>query len=357
MLDTSSDANTQARFAAQRLAFAPLMFQACRALRDFGILEKLTRARERGLTAREAVEQTGISHYAVALLLEAGLASGLCESSNTGELEPRFTITPMGVYWLRDPLTLANAEFNHHVCYHGAFSLREALLEGRPAGLPAIDSTGAKTVYEALRTLPQNVKTAWFEFDHFYSDGVFEECLPRVLTPETKHVVDIGANTGRFTQLVLNRSPEVKVSLVDLPGQLAVAKEALVEHEKRTTFAPTNLLDASAPLPKGGDAYWLSQFLDCFGEDEIVSILTRVREAMRPDSRVFILETFWDLQRHDAARFCVIGTSLYFACIANGNSRMYHSQVMTQLAAKAGLRVVELSTHGVSHSLMELRAA
>ncbi len=358
MLETSSDANTQARFAAQRLAFAPLMFQACRALRDLGVLEKLARARERGLTAREAVEQTGVTPYAAALLLEAGLASGLCESANTHEQEPRFTITPVGVYWLRDPLTLANAEFNHHVCYRGAFNLREALLEGRPAGLPAIDSTGAKTVYEALRTLPDTVKKAWFEFDHFYSDGVFEECLPRVLTPGTKHVVDIGANTGRFTQLLLRRDEQVKVTLVDLPGQLAVAKEALTAHAQRTTFAPTNLLEAGAPLPKGGDAYWLSQFLDCFGEEEIVSILTRVREAMRPESRVFILETFWDLQRHDAARFCVIGTSLYFACIANGNSRMYHSRVMTALAAKAGLEVVELVPHlGVSHSLMELRAA
>lgn len=358
MLELSSDTNTQARFAAQRLAFAPLMFQACRALRDLGLLEKLARAREHGLTANEAVAQTGLSHYAAALLLEAGFASGLCDSRNTGELEPRFTITPMGVYWLRDPLTLANAEFNHHVCYHGAFNLREALLEGRPAGLPAIDPTGAKTVYEALRTLPDTVKKAWFDFDHFYSDGVFEACLPRVLTPQTKHVVDIGANTGRFTQLVLKSAADVKVTLVDLPGQLAVAKEALAAHAARTTFAPTNLLDPAAPLPAGADAYWLSQFLDCFGEDEIVSILSRVRAAMRPDSRVFILETFWDLQRHEAARFCVIGTSLYFACIANGNSRMYHSKVMTQLASKAGLAVSTLLPNlGVSHSLMELRAA
>lgn len=355
--DARTDPNTQARFAAQRLAYAPLMFQACRALRDLGLLEKLAQSRAHGLTAKEAVEKTGVTAYAAALLLEAGLASGLCDSTTTSELEPRFTITPMGMYWLRDPLTRVNAEFNHHVCYHGAFSLREALLEGRPAGLPSIDTTGARTVYEALRSLPEDVKRAWFDFDHFYSDGVFEACLPRVLTPEVRQLVDIGANTGRFAQLVLGRSPDVKVTLVDLPGQLAVAQETLAEHRSRTTFAPTNLLDPQAPLPAGADAYWLSQFLDCFGEEEIVSILSRVRAAMRDDSRVFILETFWDLQQHDAARFCVIGTSLYFACIANGNSRMYHSQVMTRLAAKAGLRVVTLVPHlGVSHSLMELRA-
>ncbi len=357
MMETSSDANTQARFAAQRLAFAPLMFQACRALRDCGILERLSAARQKGLTAREATAATEVPLYASALMLEAGLASGLCSCDEPGADEPRFVMTHMGAYWLRDPLTRVNAEFNHHVCYQGAFNLREALLEGRPAGLPAIDSTGAKTVYEALKSLPPEVKRAWFDFDHFYSDGVFEACLPRVLATG-KHIVDIGANTGRFTNLVLSQRPDTRVTLVDLPGQLTVAQENLTAFGDRAVYAPTNLLDPQAPLPAGGDAYWLSQFLDCFGEDEVVSILSRVRAAMRPDSRVFILETYWDLQRHEAARFSVIGTSLYFTCIANGNSRMYHSRVMTALAAKAGLRVETLVPHlGVSHTLMELRAA
>ena len=172
-----SDTNLLARFAAQRLAFAPLMFQACRVLRDVGILERLALSRSAGLTAPEAVEACGVSRYAAELLLEAGLASGLCTFEDAAPT-PRFFITAMGMYWLRDPLTRVNAEFNHHVCYQGAFQLKEALLEGRPAGLKEIDQTGAATVYEALRSLSPEVKQAWFEFDHHYSDGVFELCLP-----------------------------------------------------------------------------------------------------------------------------------------------------------------------------------
>ncbi len=346
-----NDPNLQARYAAQRLAFAPLMFQACRALRDVGILERLQTARERGLTADEAVKALGLSKYAAELLLEAGLASGLCNYEEG--MEPRFFITPMGVYWLRDHLTRVNAEFNHHVCYKGAFDLKEALLEGRPAGLQEIDHTGAATVYEALRSLPEDVKKAWFDFDHHYSDGVFELCLPSVLTKEVNTVVDVGANTGRFAQLLLERG-KVKVTLVDLPGQLAVARENLQKQfEGRFTLAPMNLLSPEAKVPAGADVYWMSQFLDCFSEDEIRSILTRVRQAMRPDSKAFILETFWDQQVHEAARYCVIGTSLYFACIANGNSRMYHSRVLTRLAQEAGLRVAhEEQQVGLSHTLL-----
>lgn len=346
-------ANLLARFAAQRLAFAPLMFQACRALRDVGILERLSVARERGVTATEAVQSCGVSRYAAELLLEAGLASGLCTFQDVAP-EPRFFITAMGVYWLRDPLTRVNAEFNHHVCFQGAFRLRESLLEGRPAGLPAIDPTGAATVYEALRSLSPEVKKAWFDFDHHYSDGVFELCLPRVLTGSAPTVVDIGGNTGRFAQLCLEHHPQAHLTLVDLPGQLAVARDHLAAFPGRFTLAPANLLDPSVALPPGADVYWLSQFLDCFSEPEIVSILRRVRAAMRPDSRAFILETYWDQQEHEAARFCVIGTSLYFACIANGNSRMYHSRVMKRLLGEAGLRVsAEVPQVGLSHTLLE----
>jgi hypothetical protein len=349
-----TEANLQARFAAQRLAFAPLMFQACRALRDCGILEKLATARERGLTAPEAVEACHVSRYAAELLLEAGFASGLCTFEDLAPT-PRFFIAPMGVYWLRDPLTRVNAEFNHHVCYQGAFKLREALLEGRPAGLPAIDHGGSATVYEALRSLAPEVKRAWFEFDHHYSDGVFEQCLQRVLAGSAPTIVDVGGNTGRFARLCLERS-QAHVTLVDLEGQLAVASDNLAPFKGRFTLTPANLLDPAVALPAGADVYWLSQFLDCFSEEQIRSILRRVRSAMRPGSRAFILETFWDQQQHEAARFCVIGTSLYFACIANGNSRMYHSRVMKQLCAESGLQVTaEVPNVGLSHTLLELR--
>ena len=73
---------------------------------------------------------------------------------------------------------------------------------------------------------------------------------------------------------------------------------------------------------------------------------------------MFILETSWDQREHELARFCVIGTSLYFACIANGNSRMYHSKVMMRLIREAGLRVVNpMSRVGLSHTLVECAAA
>jgi hypothetical protein len=116
-----------------------------------------------------------------------------------------------------------------------------------------------------------------------------------------------------------------------------------------------NLLDASQAFPtdKHYDAIWMSQFLDCFGEDEIVSIVSRAAKIMDSNSRLYIMETLWDRQRFEPAAFCLTMTSLYFTAIANGNSKMYHSEDMERLVNKAGLAVETIHDNlGQGHSIM-----
>lgn len=345
------DTNTRARLEAQRLAFAPLLFQAGLVARDCGLLTAVAKARDRGLTGAEGAQACGLSRYAGELLLEAAFVAGLCTCEPEADA-PRFTITPMGRYWLNDELTRVNADFTQQVCYRGAFHLGEALRQGRPAGLDTIDRTGATTVYEALRALPEAERKAWFAFDHYHSDIVFDDCLARVEAAGAAHVVDIGGNTGRFTRRCLEGRVE-RVTLVDLPGQVAAAREALAPFGDRVSFVAGDIRDAGTALPRGAPVYWMSQFLDCFSEDETRLILSRVAEAASPASRIFVLETLWDQQRHEASRHCVIGTSLYFACIANGNSRMFHSGTLKRLAREAGLTLKdEVRDLGLAHTLL-----
>ena len=92
----------------------------------------------------------------------------------------------------------------------------------------------------------------------------------------------------------------------------------------------------------------MSQFLDCFGEDEILSIVSRAAKIMDKDCRLCIMETFWDRQNYPAAAFALTMTSLYFTALANGNSKMYHSDDMERLVKKAGLEV-EMIHDGLGH--------
>ena len=90
------------------------------------------------------------------------------------------------------------------------------------------------------------------------------------------------------------------------------------------------------------DVIWMSQFLDCFSEAEILSILKRAASIMIPDTRLCIMELLWDRQRFEPAAMCLTLTSLYFAAIANGNSKMYHSGDFLHLVDKAGLKIEKI---------------
>ena len=74
---------------------------------------------------------------------------------------------------------------------------------------------------------------------------------------------------------------------------------------------------------------------------------------MTDDTRLFIMETFWDRQRFEPAAFCLTMTSLYFTALANGNSKMYHSDDMKRLVKQAGLQIETIYDGlGQGHSIM-----
>lgn len=77
---------------------------------------------------------------------------------------------------------------------------------------------------------------------------------------------------------------------------------------------------------------------------------------MKPDTRLCIMETFWDRQRFEPASFCLTMTSLYFTVMANGNSKMYHSDDMIKLIVEAGLKVEEIHDGlGQGHTILVCR--
>jgi len=344
----------EAKLLAQRLAFGPMMFQAARSLRTLGILEQIKKNGLEGTSEDALVEATGVPRYGVRLLLEAGLVGGLL-----GETEGGWVLTKMGYMVLIDRTTRTNMDFVHDVCYQPSFHLESSLLEGRPVGLEELGGNWA-TIYEALPELPGPVRESWLAFDHFYSDGVFDNLVPRVFAEPPARILDVGGNTGKWAITCCGYDPDVEVTIVDLPGQLrdAIRAAEAEGYAGRIHGFPCDLLAEENDLPKGYDVIWMSQFLDCFSEEEMISILKRTAEAMDETTRLYVLETFWDMQRYEAARFSVVLTSLYFAAVANGKSKMYHSERMLHCLKEAGIEVREIVRNvGISHTLLECRKA
>lgn len=341
----------QAKERAQWITFAPFVFQATRVLRNTGIL-KIVEAHKQGVLLEELAREAKLSLYGVRVLVEAGLGIGLLTCK-----EGLYKITKTSYFILHDELTVANMDFTQDVCYQGLFALEESIAEGKPAGLKVFGEW--KTIYEALSTdLPEKVKKSWFTFDHFYSDYAFPEVLPLVYQHHPKTLLDIGGNTGKWSLQSLSYDPDVKITVMDLAPYADEVNDQLFDKGfgQRIAFHPINILDESKKFPTGFDAIWMSQFLDCFSEEQIVSILKRCKEALNLNGQIFILETFWDRQRFEASAFSLQQTSLYFTTMANGNSQMYDSKVFIRCLTEAGIEVVEQTDFiGVSHTLLRCK--
>lgn len=341
----------EAQSEAQRIAFAPIVFQACRILRNSGMLDLVRQSGPAGITLNDVAAKARLPRYGTKVLLESGLGIGLF-CLNDG----RFTLTKLGYFMLRDPMTRVNMDVMHEVCYRGMFDLDKALQEGKPAGLKTLG--GWKTFYEGLSSLAPEVRESWLAFDHYYSDIAFPAALPLVFAERPKRLLDVGGNTGKWAVACAKFDPDVRITIADLPQQLDLARKTIRENglEQRVDFHAIDVLDESSPLPGGYDAVWMSQFLDCFSQKEIASILRRAAAALAAGSRLYILELFWDRQPNEIAAFCLQQISLYFACIANGNSQMYHSADMMRCLDESGLELMEeRDAVGQHHTLLKCR--
>lgn len=338
---------------AQEIAFAPMVFQVSRLMIKFGILEALQESKE-GLTQEEISQKCNLSNYAAQVLLEASLSIGTVLFQ-----KEKYVMSKAGWFLLNDKLVRANLDFNHDVNYLGLFKLEESLLNGKPEGLKVFGSW--PTIYEGLSSLPEQVQKSWFGFDHFYSDNSFGEALEIVFGEgKTKTLLDVGGNTGRWAMQCVGYDKNVNVTIMDLPQQLEMMKQQTAGKDgaDRIHGHGANLLDASVPFPKRFDAIWMSQFLDCFSEEEVTSILTRAAKSMDEGTTLYIMETFWDRQKYETAAYCLTLTSIYFTALANGNSKMYHSDDMERCVKAAGLKVVKVHDGlGMGHSIFECKLA
>ena len=341
----------EAKGLAQWIAFGPVIFQVARVLRDSGILKVIEESESDGLTIEEIIDKVKLPRYGVRVLLESGLGIGLVIINDN-----KYKITKIGYFILYDPLTKINMDFVHDVNYKGLFALDKSIETGKPEGLKEFGDW--PTIYEGLSQLPAHVQKSWFAFDHFFSDSAFPQALKQVYKKGIKKILDIGGNTGKWAIASTNFATDAHITIMDLPGQLDIAKKRMKELglDDRVSFFPANILDEKQEFPKGYDAIWMSQFLDCFSEAEIISILKRCYQALDNDKYVLILEAFWDTQRFETAAFCLQQTSIYFTALANGNSQMYHSEVFINCIHEAGFEIVErIDNIGLSHTLLKCK--
>ncbi|MDX1650481.1 MAG: methyltransferase, partial [Myxococcota bacterium] len=102
-------------------------------------------------------------------------------------------------------------------------------------------------------------------------------------------VVDVGGGLGALLPPLLRAHPGMRGTVFDLPhcaegARALLAAEGLAD---RCAFVGGDFFEA---VPAGADVYLLKSVIHDWDDARARRILTRCREAMRPDSRLLVLE-------------------------------------------------------------------
>ncbi|GAA1766820.1 methyltransferase [Luedemannella helvata] len=102
-------------------------------------------------------------------------------------------------------------------------------------------------------------------------------------------VVDVGGGNGAFLAGLLTRFRQLRGTLLDQPHVLAGAPPVLAAAgvEDRCELVAGSFFDE---VPAGAGGYVLKTILHDWDDGRALAVLTAVRAAMRPDSRLIVLE-------------------------------------------------------------------
>jgi hypothetical protein len=104
-----------------------------------------------------------------------------------------------------------------------------------------------------------------------------------------KTIADVGGASGNLLTTILGKYPNSKGILYDLPHVVRDAPPLIKTRglTDRVAIQAGSFFDS---VPTGGDAYLLSHVIHDWPEEKCLTILGNCRRAMKPDSRLLIIE-------------------------------------------------------------------
>jgi len=146
------------------------------------------------------------------------------------------------------------------------------------------------------------------------------------------HVVDVGGGNGTLLCAILAGHPELRGTLVDLPGP-ALAAEATVAEQGLGDRCEVVVGSFFDPLPVGGDVYVLCGVLHDWNDDDATTILRRCATAAGSDGTVVVIEGLIDAESRSART----GMDIRMLAYMSGRERTLAQ--LAALAKTAGLTV------------------
>lgn len=246
----------------------------------------------------------------------------------------RFALTPMGESLRSD----GAHSLRRWAIWTGARFYRDAwsdLEQAVRTGEPSFARVHGADLFGYLQTHPQDAAT----FDGAMQD-IAGNFLAGILAVYDfsgySTIVDVGGGTGALLSAILRAAPATRGVLLDTAPVLTAAEPVLraAGIADRCQIVPGNFFEE---VPPGADLYMLSNIVHDWDDDGALRILQTCRAAMRPHSRLLVIE----LVLPDDARPSM-GKLLDLEMLSvTPNGRQRTESQYTQLLTRARLEVTQ----------------
>src|ERR1700733_8085929 len=251
--------------------------------------------------------------------------------------------------------------------------LGEALKSGAPgAGRSTVLMTAGPLVWKCFEQLQYSVETGKTVMEKAFGTPLFDylaqhpelasqfsEAMVGLHSAEPAAVatsydfsaleviVDVGGATGSMLAHILSRYPQCCGVLLDCPHVVAGAP-ALLRAKGVDSRVRIERGDFFKSVPGGGDAYILSHIIHDWSEEQCLTILSNCRKAMRPGSKLLIVE--FVLPEGDEPH---IGKLLDMTMLAVTGGEERTAIEYRTLFARAGLTMTRVIPTGSDVSIVE----
>jgi len=165
------------------------------------------------------------------------------------------------------------------------------------------------------------------------------EVARRVRIPDgARSLLDVAGAHGWFAAELCRRHPDLRATVIDLPGSVAVGREiiAAAGMADQVTHREGDMFEADLGGPH--DAALCFDIVHHLGPDEVGVLFRRVREALAPGATIAILDMFRS-DRRPRASAAYLG--LFFHLTSG--SDLYRPEQLTVLLEEAGFERVRRS--------------
>lgn len=201
--------------------------------------------------------------------------------------DARFSLTPMAQTLVSGPGSLRPVAtyHGHPVFWQAAGDMLHTVRTGEPAFLKG---HGTDNPFEVLNRHPE-AASAFAEAMTSFSKADHDRVVAAYDFARFGTIVDVGGGQGNFLATILKAAPRSRGILLDQPSVVAGAPKVL---EGAGVAGRAQVVGGSFfdDVPRGGDAYVLSNILHDWNDAMCVRILGSVRRAMGPGATLVVNE-------------------------------------------------------------------